>query len=168
MFTDSGLWFVARTKTMHEFRARVHLEERGVRVYLPRAEVTVRHARYTKQIHKALFPSYLFVQCDAERLFDTVRWCPGVAGLLPETGEAVPVGPDILEAVRSLEDTDGVVRKRDRLQAGDQVRILEGPFRDLQGIFERWHSDKARVSVLLNILQRYTRVTLQGGDLEKL
>jgi transcriptional antiterminator RfaH len=43
------------------------------------------------------------------------------------------------------------------LRPGDRARILEGPMRDLEGIFLA-RSGKQRVVILLDILGRQTRV----------
>ncbi len=50
------------------------------------------------------------------------------------------------------------------LQAGQQVRLISGPFADQLATVERL-GDRDRVRVLLNILGGLTPATLSAGDL---
>ena len=50
---------------------------------------------------------------------------------------------------------------------GDEVRIIEGPFRDMLAVFHGPATPAQRVQVLLEILGRASRVQVEVTDLEK-
>lgn len=159
-------WFVVQANPREEERAQHFLEEKGFRTYLPRMEtVTVRGFR-SVTLHKPLFPGYLFCFFDLNESLVFVRWTKGVKKLLPESVSPVPVDPHVVDAIRSLEQRDGVIRKQP-LQKNDKVRIARGPLKDVLGIFDHWSSDQGRVRVLLNFISYQASVELHHSLLEK-
>jgi transcriptional antiterminator RfaH len=159
-------WFVVQANPREEERAQHFLEEKGFRTYLPRMEaVTVRSFK-SITVRKPLFPGYLFCFFDPNESLAYVRWTKGVKKLLPESVCPVPVEGHVVDAIRSLEHRDGVIRKQP-LQKNDKVRIARGPMKDIIGIFDHWSSDQGRVRVLLNFISYQASVELHHSLLEK-
>ena len=159
-------WFVVQANPREEERAQHFLEEKGFQTYLPRMEtVTVRRFR-SVIMQKPLFPGYLFCFFDPNESLAFVRWTRGVKKLLPESVCPVPVEGHVVDAIRSLEHRDGVIRKQP-LQKNDKVRIARGPLKDILGIFDHWSSDQGRVRVLLNFISYQASVELHHSLLER-
>lgn len=57
-------WYVIRTKSHEEFKARLHYERQGYDVYLPLIRKVVRHARRKTEVLRPFFPGYLFLHLD--------------------------------------------------------------------------------------------------------
>jgi transcription antitermination factor NusG len=96
---------------------------------------------------QALFPGYLFCRFDKEENLGHVRWTQGVKKLLPESVSPMSVDDEVVQAIHSLEQEDGVIRQQP-LQKNDQVRIARGPMKDVLGVFDHWSSDQGRVRLL--------------------
>jgi transcriptional antiterminator RfaH len=159
-------WFVVQANPREEQRAQHFLEEKGFQTYLPRMEaVTVRSFK-SITVQKPLFPGYLFCFFDPNESLAFVRWTKGVKKLLPESVCPVPVEEHVVDAIRSLEHRDGVIRKQP-LQKNDKVRIARGPLKDILGIFDHWSSDQGRVRVLLNFISYQASVELHHSLLER-
>jgi transcriptional antiterminator RfaH len=96
-----------------------------------------------------LFPCYLFAKFDLrERYFD-VRYLPGVAGLVSAGAEPIPVPPLVVDEIKRR-GVDGIVEAMEgALKKDDHVRVIEGPFKDFDAIFERYVSSAERVAILL-------------------
>lgn len=64
---------------------------------------------------------------------------------------------------------NGVVKiEEESLDNGDRVRVVEGPFRGFEAIFERYLSGAERVAILLNALEtRGLRVVLATSAVTK-
>lgn len=73
----------------------------------------------------------------------------------------LPLG--FVERLQEMSDGSGL-RGDDKLSAGDSVRIIGGPFDDLCGILEN-SGDQERVTILLSLLGKETRVSLRRGSL---
>jgi transcriptional antiterminator RfaH len=159
-------WFVVQSNPREEERARYFLEEKGFHAYLPRMETVSVRALKSVTVQKPLFPSYLFCHFDPNESLAYVRWTKGVKKLLPESVNPVPITIEVVDAIRSLEQRDGIIRKQP-LKKDDRVRIARGPLKDILGIFDHWASDQGRVRVLLNFVSYQASVELHHSLLEK-
>ena len=159
-------WYVVQSKPREEERALHFLKEKGFHTYLPRMEVVkVRKFKNVKS-KQALFPGYLFCRFDKDENLGHVRWTQGVKKLLPESVSPMFVDDEIVQAIHSLEQEDGVIRQQP-LQKNDQVRIARGPLKDLLGVFDHWSSDQGRIKVLLNFINYQASVELHHSLVEK-
>lgn len=165
------MWYVAHLKPRQEARVVSHLRLRatGVEHYSPRIEIVRRRwGRRLAQI-EPMFPNYMFIKMPPSPLiWDAVRWTPGVRRLLGAGEQPMPVPDGVVEAIRERADPLGLVRVGTNWQPGRRVRVLSGPLRDLEGIFERHTSRAGRVRVLLQILGHDTPVEVEEIDLEAL
>jgi transcription antitermination factor NusG len=85
---------------------------------------------------------------------------------LPESVSPIPVDDEVVEAIRSLQQKDGVIRKQS-LKQNDRIRIARGPMKGILGIFEYWTSDQGRVKFLLNFISYQAPVELYHSLVEK-
>jgi transcriptional antiterminator RfaH len=116
---------------------------------------------------RPLFPGYLFCRFNKEdERLAHVRWTRGVKKILPDSVNPQPVEDDVVRAIHSLEQKDGVIRKQP-LHRNDKIRIARGPMKDILGIFDHWSSDQGRVEVLLNFINYQARVELHHSFVEK-
>ena len=159
-------WYVIQCKPREEFRAQHFLGEKGLSTYLPRMEVAGIRGYRTVMKQKPLFPGYLFCRFDPDRSLVHVRWTQGVAKMLPESVRPVPVEDEVVAAIRSLEQKDGVIRKKP-FKKHDPIRIARGPMKDILGIFEHWASDQGRVRVLLHFINYQASVELHHSFIER-
>ena len=159
-------WYVVQSKPREEERALHFLKEKGFHAYLPRMEVVKVQDFKNVKTKKPLFPGYLFCRFDKDENLGHVRWTQGVKKLLPESVNPMFVDDEVVEAIHSLEQEDGVIRKQP-LQKNDQVRIARGPMKDLLGVFDHWSSDQGRVKVLLNFINYQASVELHHSLVEK-
>ena len=157
-------WACAQTEPQRESAAQHFLELAGYQVYLPRLRVVHAHRGRKTECRPVLFPSYLFVLIQSG--WWAARWCPGVACLLTSGDEPMHVSDAIVDEIRSRE-RNGLVElpRRDGLKAGDQVRILAGPFEGYLGLHAGMRPHE-RVLVLLALLGGEQRVELARENIE--
>ena len=159
-------WYVVQSKPREEERALHFLQEKGFHAYLPRMEVVKIRGFENTKTQKPLFPGYLFCQFDIGENLAHVRWTHGVKKLLPESVNPISLENEVVEAIRSLEQKDGVIRKQP-LGKNDRIRIARGPMKDVLGIFDHWTSDWGRVKVLLNFINYQASVILHYSFIER-
>ncbi len=159
-------WYAIHTKPRAEEQARAALEHKGICVYLPLIEVQRVNPRARPVV--PLFPGYLFVQVDLGEVGQTaINRTHGVVNLVNFGGDPVMVPEAVIEHVRRrlLE-----VQHRDEMgpfHPGDRVRIISGPLRDLDAVFEQPISAKGRARVLIEFLGRITSAEVNVSMLEK-
>jgi transcriptional antiterminator RfaH len=153
-------WYVVHTQPQSEGRAEFNLRRQGFATYLPRYQRTRRHGRKTETVARPLFPRYLFVGFDIARdRWRAVQSTFGVMHLVFAGDEPAPISDDIIEEIRSREGENGYVQLRlpDGVGPGSHVRIIDGLLINATGVIERIADDR-RVTILLNLLGRKTRV----------
>jgi len=160
-------WYVVQSKPREEERALHYLREKGFHTYLPRMEVVTVRKFKNVTTEKPLFPGYLFcLFSKSDENLAHVRWTKGVKKLLPESVNPMPIEGEVVEAIQSLQQKDGVIRKQP-LQKYDRIRIARGPMKDILGVFDNWTSDQGRVKVLLNFINYQATVELHHSLIEK-
>lgn len=155
-------WFVLRTHPNSEFKALSHILRQGFDGYLPRYLKRRRHARKTDFVQRPLFPGYLFVRMDPER----IRWrvlnsTIGISELICHSGIPAPLPDNVIDDIRHHEDGNGYILlgEHTHVRPGDKVCVTEGALTDQIGIFDA-ESDQHRVVLLLNFLGRQVRVKM--------
>lgn len=164
--TSGASWYVVFTRPNGEELAAQHLKRQGFSTYLPRRLTMRRHARKQQRVIRPLFPRYLFVGLDlgAQR-WRSVHSTVGVSRLVcrGDDPESVPLG--VVERLIDQQDENGCIRLAPSFRAGDRVRIREGAFADLVGLYEEI-TDAQRVTLLLDLLGRQVRVAVAPEYLE--
>lgn len=158
-------WYVAHTQPHAEVRAVLNLERQGFEAYLPRYLKRRRHARKVDVVPVPVFPRYLFVSIDvARQRWLSIRSTVGISRLVCQGDAPLAVPGGIVETLRSRHDENGFVRllSPPGLRVGDKVRVIGGAFEEAMGLFEQV-TDEQRVTILLDLLGRKVRVTLDSG-----
>ncbi len=160
-------WYLIHTKPRQEQTARRNLERQGYRVYLPLARAYRRREGRRVASIGALFPRYLFVELNlgADNVAP-IRSTPGVSALVRFGQEPARVPAGFIASLRDREDADGVHEWAAReIPAGARVRIADGRLQGYEAIFLA-RSGRERVSVMLDILGRKVRASVDAGQIE--
>ena len=154
-------WYVVHTQCRKETLAATHLDNQGFEAYVPRYRKRRRHARKIEDVLTPPFPRYLFVRIDTEQQrWRSINGTMGVCYLLCDGDHPLSVPAGLVESIKDSEQRDGAVAMDPRrYNKGQELRVVQGPFADLTGLFQDMADDK-RVFVLLNILGRHVRTRL--------
>lgn len=145
-------WYLLRTKSGEERRAGDQLARIAIDTLLPRLKVRVRRWGHVVESVAPLFPCYLFAKLDLERELARVRYTRGVRDLI-RFGAEPAIVPEWVVTDLKRRCADGPMAAPVKaLSAGERVRIIEGPFQDFEGIFERYLSGPERVGILLSAM----------------
>jgi transcriptional antiterminator RfaH len=158
-------WYVIQTHVNAEARAARNLVRQGFEIYLPRCLKRRNHARKVEQVPAPLFPRYLFVRIDmASQRWRSIQSTIGVSHLVSNGSDPAPVPQQVLSALKDREDDAGYVRleQRPTFALGEKVRVLAGVFAENLGLFDGM-ADRDRVAILLDLLGRKVRVSIEAG-----
>ena len=164
MITPGALWYVVQTQINAEAKAARNLVRQGFEIYLPRYLKRRSHARRIEKVAAPLFPRYMFVQIDVgTQRWRSVQSTYGVSHLVLNGSDPAPVAGQVIDALRAREDTGGYVTldQRPKFAIGDKVRVLAGVFAENLGLFDGM-ADRDRVAILLELLGRKVRVSLEA------
>ncbi len=155
-------WHVVHSHVHAEAKAQIHLARQGFETYLPRYLKRRRHARRVDIVGAPLYPGYLFVAFDPlVQQWRSIRSTVGVAQLLCNGDLPRTIDGAIIDGLKGREDEQGFIQlaRRAPFANGDKVRVRDGIFNDCLGLFENM-TDRERVVILLELLGRKVRVTL--------
>ena len=159
-----GLWYVVQTQINAEAKAARNLVRQGFEIYLPRYLKRRSHARKIEKVAAPLFPRYMFVRMDiATQRWRSVQSTYGVSHLVLNGSDPAPVAGQVICALKAREDPSGYVTldQCPKFAIGDKVRVLAGVFAENLGLFDGM-ADRDRVAILLELLGRKVRVSLEA------
>jgi transcriptional antiterminator RfaH len=166
VLSKSGLsepkWYCLRSQPKHEHIAAARLRQcEGIEVFCPRVKIQRSTRRGLVWFTEALFPNYLFARFARERWQSAVRYASGISGIV-QFGNHMPEVPEgaLAELRAFMEDAELKVVTF-TFEPGDDVEVVEGPFRGQAGVVLEILPARERVKVLLEILGGATEVDLQ-------
>jgi transcriptional antiterminator RfaH len=159
-------WYALYTKPRKEHQVDATLRGQGIETYLPAVQRKVR--RRDRPDRVVYFPCYLFARIDLTVVpRSTIDWMPGIRRIVGAGGQPAVVDDEIVEMVRQrLEAIEEV--GYGNLKQGDRVRIISGPLRDLEAVFDKPMSAENRVRILLDVVGRMTPVEIDYSEIKSL
>jgi transcriptional antiterminator NusG len=171
-------WYIVHTYSGHENKAKLTLLER-VRnanlteyfgdVLVPTESVMEVVKGQRRTTTRKFFPGYMFVQMVLDdRTFHLVKNTPKITGFLGGT-KPTPVPEREITGVQSNISEGGKPKPKPRVvfEAGDSVRVTDGPFANFSATVEEVKADKQKVKVSLSMFGRATSVELDFAQVEK-
>jgi len=164
-------WYVAHTYSGHEQKAKRYLENaittQGLddsmgRVLVPTETIVeMKQGKRSTTVRKFL-PSYILVEMAlTKETQHLVSNTPGITSFVGASGKPVPLKQD--EAERILKQIErGHTRDYEEVpfKAGDQVKVIDGPFTDFSGFVSEVDQERKKLKVMVSIFGRPTPVEL--------
>ena len=172
-------WYVVHAYSNYEKKVKLSLEEKikreGLEQYfgkilVPTEEVVEMRMGQQRKSERKFFPGYVLVQMElTDETWHLVRDEPRVLGFIGGTSER-PAPISEQEAERILNRVEeGVNKPRPKVlfEAGEVVRINDGPFKDFNGEIEEINYEKNKLRISVLIFGRSTSVELAFNEVEK-
>lgn len=160
-------WYLVYCKPRQESVARENLLRQGYETYLPVMRDVRRRKGRRVTLIAPMFPRYLFIHLNRQ----TDNWAPvrstlGVVSIVRFGRMAARVPDELVKLLRSREDQQGIqILPVEEYKPGSRVRITQGGFAGYEGIFQA-ATGRDRVTVLLNVLGRKARTTVDSASIE--
>jgi transcriptional antiterminator NusG len=160
------LWYVLHTKSRHESVVNDGLMKKSIEVYLPKVTVPSKRRDRKATIRVPLFPGYLFVKTDLHPSshLEVVKTV-GAVRLIGNKQGPLPVADETVESLIIMVSSDHAVTTGYRLEKGDNVMVIHGPFAGVVGNFVRY-GGKGRIVVNIEALGQYAGVEVSEDDIE--
>ncbi len=156
-------WYVAKSKPRKENWLTSSLSQLGVEVFYPQ----IRARRRGKLVMEPLFPTYVFCQFNGDASnWPAIRWAPGLSYFLSTDGIPTRVPDEMVGYLdQQVKEWNGEGHSVRRLKTGDAVKVENGPFAGLEGVFQKYMGARQRCNILIEVMGRLTIVELSESDL---
>lgn len=161
-------WYVVQVLSSHEKRVRKALEENRAshgmldyidQVVLPTENVSEVKRGQQRVVEKRVWPGYLLIHMDLnDDALMYVRNTNGVVGFLGDDTPSELKQEEVDLILQDLADKKSKVTEKHKFEVGDKVKITDGVFVNFVGEITELHKDKGRLSVMVSIFGRDTRV----------
>lgn len=172
-------WYVIHAYSNYEHQVKRSLEERIERegmgdyfgkILVPTEEVVEMKMGQRRKSDRKFFPGYVLVQMDlTDTTWHLVKDVPRVLGFIGGSADKpAPITDKEADAILNRIE-EGVNKPRPKVlfEAGEVVRVNEGPFKDFNGVVEEVNYEKNKLTVSVSIFGRSTPVELDFGQVEK-
>lgn len=154
-------WYLVQCKPREDQRALLNLRNQGFATFAPFCVVERRARHGFVKRREPLFPGYAFVELNRiQHNWGALRSTRGVARLVQFGSNAAMVPDEVIEELRHVDGAE-LSSSLHALAPGAPVRILEGPFADLEAVFQEVEGD-ARVRVLIELMHREVSIRLHA------
>ena len=164
-------WYVAHTYSGHEQKAKRYLESaitnEGVEdkfgeILVPTEEVTEMKQGKRSTTTKKFLPSYIIIEMHLDKQTQNmVVSTPGITNFVGGGGKPVPLREAEVERIVGQIDRSRTEESDDiPFQAGDPVKVTDGPFMDFSGSVSEVNMERRKVKVMVSIFGRPTPVEL--------
>ncbi len=172
-------WFVVQAysgfekqvaRSLAEHIKNAGMDEKFGEILVPTEEVVEMRGGQKRTTQRKFFPGYVLVKMVMdEESWHLVKNIPKVSGFIGGTGNK-PIPITEKEAQTILQQVqEGAEKPKPKFtfQAGEEVRVIDGPFADFNGMVEDVNFEKNKLRVSVSIFGRMTPVELDFSQVEK-
>jgi len=146
-------------KALVEHRDLKGMAEDITKVLLPTENVSEVKSGEQHIVEKKLWPGYLLVKMLLnDESWSYVKNTPGVIDFLGGDRPTALTDREVEQILSDLEEKKDKVVERHKFEVGDRVKIVDGVFVNFLGSVIEVFPDKGRLSVMVSIFGRDTRV----------
>jgi transcriptional antiterminator NusG len=172
-------WYIVHTYSGYEAKVRESLKQRvdalGMNevigeILIPTEDVVEMRSGEKIISKKKFFPGYVLINMEmSDNAWHVVKNTPKVTGFVGMGNKPTPLTQE--EVDRIINQVSVAAEKpkpKFQFQRGEQVRIIDGPFSNFQGVVDEVNNDRATLKVMVTIFGRATPVELDFLKVEKL
>lgn len=172
-------WYIVHVYSGFESKVKMALEERIAssphsdkfgEVLVPTEQVVELVKGKRKESSRKFYPGYILVKMELDNetwhiVNDTIK----VTGFLGGRENPTPLSDEEAEKILSRMKAGQLEPKPKFLfEAGDEIRVTDGPFTNFNGIVDEINPEKGKIRVLVTIFGRSTPVELEFVQVAKL
>lgn len=177
----SKQWYVVQAYSNFEKQAMESLKERvkGSNfsdqfgdIVVPTEQVVEMRAGQKRRSERKFYPGYVLIEMELdENTWQLVKETPRIITFVSGIDKSKPIPLTETEVVKMLERMEVGKEKavpKNLYEAGEEIRVIDGPFNDFSGTVEEVNYEKSRLRVAVTIFGRPTPVDLAFEQVEKL
>ncbi len=171
-------WYVVHTYSGYEASVKRQLEER-VRtasresqfgeILVPAEQVIELVKGKKRTATRNLFPGYILVEMElTDDTWHLVNDTPKVTGFVGGSTNPPPIPEEEVQRI-ATQIAEGATRPKAKVafEVGEQVKVIDGPFADFNGVVEEIRPERGTLKVSISIFGRSTSVEMELVQVEK-
>ncbi|HPH78760.1 MAG TPA: transcription termination/antitermination protein NusG [bacterium] len=169
-------WYVINTYSGYEdnvaqaLRQRIDSMDMNDRIFdvvVPKEKkVEIKNGK-KKIVEKKIFPGYVLVQMIVdEDSWYVVRNTPSVTGFIGFGNKPSPLSDEEIKNIQKRMGIDEPEFKID-YEIGELVKIIDGPFKDFDGVISEIDKIRGKIKVLVSMFGRETPVELDALQIQR-
>ena len=172
-------WYVVHAYSNFENKVKQALEERIKRegleqffgkILVHTEEIVEMRLGQQRKSERKFFPGYVLVQMElTDETWHLVKDVPKVLGFIGGTSDrpAPITEKEAMSILNRVEEGVNKPRPKVLFEVGEVVRVVDGPFKDFNGVVEEVSYDKNKLKISVLIFGRSTSVELGFAQVEK-
>jgi transcription antitermination factor NusG len=159
-------WYAFRTRSRHEKKATLQLQEAGIETFLPVASQVREWSDRRKIIELPLFPGYGFARINYlgnDRI--RVLSIHGIVSFVGPNGCGTPVPDQQIQDLRKLMHHKTPCQPHPYIAVGRRVRIRGGALDGVEGVLTEQREDRSLV-ISLTPIERAVSIRIEGYELD--
>jgi transcriptional antiterminator NusG len=174
-------WYIVQTyvgfedavrRTLEQKISNLAIQEKILEIFIPTKTIIKTNKKGDKQEkQEKVYPGYIYLNMILDKetgyLIQNTQYVSKIAGtgdyaVALEDGYVEKLKENLLREGQTIESVSSV-----EYNLGDLVKVIDGPFKDMQGKVCGIDAQNGRVDVLLNIFDRETRVELDVLEIRR-
>lgn len=159
-------WYLIQFKANSHRLAERNLHRQGFETFLPMQQITCRKASRFVSDLKPLFPGYMFVSVNSQLSpWRTINSTIGVSRILKDESKPKPLPLQLVSGLMIRCDELGRILPSKRLNEGDSVKMLTGPFAKFIATVDTIDPEQ-RIWVLMDFMGQKARMNVAANQLQ--
>src|SRR3989344_216525 len=165
----NAIWYAVHTYSGHENKVAITLKQRAessgyqdriCQILVPTQEKIVISEGKKRKVDEHLLPGYILVNMVmSDDAWHLVRSTTGVTGFVGTGTTPTPLPEAEVKSILKFMKMEAP-KFEAKFKAGDNVKVIDGPFTDLMGKVDEVFDDQGKVKVLISVFGRETPMEL--------
>ena len=170
-------WYVIHTYSGFENKVKLSLEERFAHegltdklgdIVIPVEEVVEIRGGKKKISSRKFYPGYVLINVEMDQdIWYLVKNTSKVTGFPGGASPAPLSATEVKDVMDQIKGEAKSPKQKFIFEKGENVRVIEGPFMNFNGVVEEVNPDKGKVKVMVSIFGRATPVELEFPQIER-
>jgi transcriptional antiterminator NusG len=172
-------WYIVHVYSGFENKVKTALEERIAssshsekfgEVVVPTEEIVELVKGKRKTSSRKFYPGYILVRMKLDdETWHIVTNTAKVTGFLGGREKPTPISDEEAQKILNRMEA-GKLKPQPKyfFETGDEIRVIDGPFKNFNGVVDEVNPDKGKIRVLVSIFGRSTPVELEFVQVAKL
>jgi len=172
-------WYIVHVYSGFESKVKAALEERVAsfsqtdkfgEILVPTEEIVELVKGKRKTSSRKFYPGYILVRMELDdETWHIVNNTAKVTGFLGGREKPTPISDEEAERILNRMEA-GKLKPQPKylFEIGDEIRVIDGPFKNFNGTVDEVNPEKGKIRVLVSIFGRSTPVELEFVQVTKL
>lgn len=172
-------WYIVHVYSGFENKVKMALDEKIAasnypekfgEVLVPTEQIVELVKGKRKTSTRKFYPGYILVKMELnDETWHIVNDTAKVSGFLGGRAKPTPISDEEAEQILSRMEA-GKLKPKPKyyFETGDEIRVIDGPFMNFNGVVEEVNPEKGKIRVLVSIFGRSTPVELEFVQVTKI